>query len=143
MAIRAIVDTNVVLSGFISHRGPPSKIIDAWIQNDFMPIVSPALIKEYNAVLQYDRIQKYLGNKFQTAQKTLKAMLSKAEKTFSKEVIHLFKDTHDDMLIEAAISGEANFIVSGDREVLEVQKYKTIEIISADSFFKLLCNERL
>lgn len=138
MAIRAVVDTNVVLSGFLSHKGNPSRIIDAWARKAFVPIVSLPLKKEYLAVLKYDRIQRHLGNRLKETFKTLKSLLKIAEIVYSKETISLFKDPYDDMLIEAAISGEADFIVSGDKGVLEIKQYKTVKILTAVEFIEKL-----
>lgn len=136
MDIRAVVDTNVVLSGFLSHKGNPSKVIDVWARKAFVPIISPPLKKEYLAVLTYDRIQRYLGNNLKETFKTLRSLLKIAEIVYPKVTISLFKDPYDDMLIEAAISGEADFIVSGDKGVLEIEQYKTIKILTALEFIE-------
>lgn len=138
MAIRAVVDTNVVLSGFLSHKGHPSKIIDAWARKVFVPIISPPLKKEYLAVLKYDRIQIHLGSRLKETFKILRSLLKIAEMVHPKVTIPLFKDPYDDILIEAAISGEADFIVSGDKGVLEIRQYKTVKILTALEFIEKL-----
>jgi hypothetical protein len=47
----AVIDTNVLISGFISNKSFPAKVLDFWVLDKFKPVVSSEIIKEYSAVL--------------------------------------------------------------------------------------------
>ena len=54
--IRAVVDTNVLISGLISPLGAPAKIIRRWQRGDVLLLTSPVLLAELRWVLEYPRI---------------------------------------------------------------------------------------
>ncbi|MBI4043128.1 MAG: putative toxin-antitoxin system toxin component, PIN family [Deltaproteobacteria bacterium] len=112
MPVRAVIDTNVVLSGLLSKKGHPHLILDAWIQQKFHPILSPPLFEEYLRTLRYKKILKRLGNSLPWAEGILYFLLDRAETVYPKQSIELFADPYDDMLIEAALTGRARYIVN-------------------------------
>jgi putative PIN family toxin of toxin-antitoxin system len=54
--VRAVVDTNTLVSGVISPLGPPAQIISRWREGAFLLITSPVLLDELRRVLKYPRI---------------------------------------------------------------------------------------
>lgn len=53
--MRAVIDTNVLISGFISSKSFPAKVLDFWVLDKFEPVVSSDIIKEYSVVLTRDK----------------------------------------------------------------------------------------
>lgn len=53
--MRAVIDTNVLVSGLLSRRNYPARVLDAWVFNQFTPVVSPDLAKEYASVLAREK----------------------------------------------------------------------------------------
>jgi len=53
--MRAVIDTSVLISGMLSKKSYPAKVLDAWIFGKFKPVVSPDLVKEYADVLVRDK----------------------------------------------------------------------------------------
>ncbi|MBI2646653.1 MAG: putative toxin-antitoxin system toxin component, PIN family [Deltaproteobacteria bacterium] len=138
MEKRVVVDTNIVLSGFLSSKGAPAKILNAWVSQQFTPLVSLELKQEYFSVLEYRHIKERLASRYTRAHEMLTAIIKIAKFVNIKNPkIHLFSDTDDDILAEIAIQGKAHYIISGDKAVLNVKRYKDIEIVSATEFLEI------
>jgi putative PIN family toxin of toxin-antitoxin system len=55
--LRAVLDTNVYVSGTILSRGTPFEILEAWRRQAYILITSEAIIAEIERVLHYPRIR--------------------------------------------------------------------------------------
>ena len=55
--MRAVIDTNVVISGFLSRVGAPAQVLEQWRQGAFDLLVSPIILAEYAEVFGYERLQ--------------------------------------------------------------------------------------
>ena len=53
--MRAVIDTNILISGFISSKSYPAKVVDLWVTGNFEPVVSKEIIAEYSVVLIRDK----------------------------------------------------------------------------------------
>ena len=116
--IRAVLDTNVIVSALL-FEGETSRLIDHWKQGRLTLILSPAIFAEMVQVLSYP--------KFQLEEAEIKILLE--EEIFpSAEIINpksrrkrYTRDPQDDKFIHAALAGSADFIISGDRHLLELK----------------------
>lgn len=136
--VKAVVDTNIVLSGFLSAKGAPAEVLEAWVERRFVPMVSGEIKKEYLAALQYERIKKRLGREFHNAKHTLRQILKLAENVYPKIKLTFFSDPQDNMFIEAAIASEAAFLVTGDKGMLVMSSYDDVKILNAREFLAQL-----
>ena len=138
--IRAVLDANVVVSGILSENGTPAKILKAWYEDRFHLVVSPAILGEFRRVLQYPRIARRHHWSASQVREFLEDLASLAIRTsgdFTLPAI-IAEDPSDDRYVECAIEGEANYIVSGDRHLLDLEIYEGIEIVSPRAFIRLL-----
>lgn len=132
---RVVLDTNVLISGLISPKGSPAKIIDLWLKKKFILITSKEILKEAERVLLYPRIaQKYgLGKK--KIEEYVRGFFVFSEVVLpAKKIFALEKDPDDNKFIEAALNSNARFIVSGDKHLLVLKKYKGIEMLTPIEF---------
>lgn len=129
--IRAVVDTNITVSGLL-FGGLPLKVIRAAIAREFVWVTSPALMQETQRVLRSDKfgvtpeeIQKLTGVLWETAEII--------EPVHRLEVIQ--RNPPDNRVLECAVEGRCSMIVTGDRrDLLSMQSYRHIEIIKAREF---------
>jgi putative PIN family toxin of toxin-antitoxin system len=138
--IRAVLDANVVVSGILSENGTPGKILKAWYEDRFHLVVSPAILDELRRVLHYPRIARRHHWSASQVREFLEDLASLAILTpgqFALPTI-IAEDPSDDRYLECAIEGEASYIVSGDRHLLDLETYQGIEIVSPRAFIKLL-----
>ncbi|HCE46600.1 MAG TPA: putative toxin-antitoxin system toxin component, PIN family [Lentisphaeria bacterium] len=132
--IRAVVDTNVFISSFFG--GNPRKIIDLWKQDRLQLCLSQAIVEEYVEVLLR------LGLQDKMEIKELLSLFSKGGNTLftsETETVTLVADDPDDnKFIECAVALEAEYIVSGDKHLLNIGKYLNIKILSPLAFLNEL-----
>ena len=129
-----VLDTNVIISGFLGGDTYPSKILDAWLLGYVQVAVSPELKQELNQVLKKPYISKILLNQ-KSIKPILGKLLNKSLMIFPKSISKVvFPDKKDHFLLELAITTRVAFIVTGDKELLNVKKVKDILIYSPRQF---------
>lgn len=137
--IRAVVDTNTLISGLISPLGAPARITHHWRQGDFLLLTSPVLLAELRRVLEYRRISDRLGwsseerTQFVESFETL-ALITPGALTLPG----VTRDPKDDPVVACAVEGGAGFIVSGDQDLLVLGTYGRVRIVTPREFLALL-----
>jgi putative PIN family toxin of toxin-antitoxin system len=117
--VRVVVDANVLVSAVISQAGPPRQIVQAWVDERFELIASPALLDELRDVLALPRFRRWVSSEVANA-----FIDGLAEN--SMIVDHppaqpgLSPDPDDDYLIALARATNADYLVSGDRHLLDI-----------------------
>ncbi len=132
---RAVLDTNTIVSG-IGWRGPPRVILDAAIRGDFILLTSLALIDEVRRVLAYPRLRTLPQARVQEVLALFPLIVYIVEPKEKLTVIR--KDPTDNRILECALAGDANHIVSGDEHLLPQKTFRGIPIMAATDFVKLL-----
>jgi len=126
---KVVVDTNIFVSAHLISNGNPAKVIDCWIEGDYVLLVSKPIVEEIIRVLHEKGI---------TTQKIEKLLFLLSQKTImitSKEEIFVVKnDPSDNKFLECAVLGRANYIVSGDRHLLGLGEYEGIKILTPKEF---------
>lgn len=131
--IRAVIDTNVVVSGLL-FGGLPYKIIRAAMARKFTYVTSPLLIDEIERVMGYP--------KFALSKSEAKALttplFSLAEIVVPIKTINVIERCPaDNRVLECAIEGKCSVIVSGDRrDLLSLKQFHHVAIISARQFLE-------
>ena len=140
--LRAVVDTNAVISGTIQKSGHPYRIMNAWREGSFVLVTSGALIEETERALHYPRIRKRYRLTEQQIRRVLDNLRRYALITPGKVRINAIKEDPDDnQVLAAAVEGEADCMVSGDPHLLHQRSYRGIEIVSPRQFVKMLGSE--
>lgn len=134
MKIKAILDTNVLISG-VFWKGPPFEILKAWQEQRFRLAISLPILEEYRRVL--DEFAK--ERQMLVLNSVLKVIELRSEIVkpvpFSEPVC---SDPDDDKFLEAAIAAGADYIVSGDKALLNVKFHHEVEVVRPSRFLKLL-----
>lgn len=130
---RVVLDTNIFVS--MALGGQVGKINDEWRAGKFILVVSEDIVSEYLDVLQRPK----LHLKSRTIAAIVNRVYRKAEFVTPEEKIFVvLADTTDNKFVEAAIKGKTDYIVSGDKHLLELKEYKSIPIITAREFIDIL-----
>lgn len=131
--IKAVLDTNVIISALF-WRGAPFIILKRAIKGDFLFLTSPAILKETQEKL----ISKFKAPREKT-EEYLKILIVNGEIIIPKKKLKVVKaDPSDNIIIECAAEGNANFIVSGDVHLKSLKYYKDIKIVSPREFLEKL-----
>lgn len=133
--IRTVIDTNVVLSGTY-WTGDSRKILQKLEEGKIIAIASPEILKEYERILQHPDILEKI-DELQVAQRaaTLK-LFQKMTIVEPKKKIKASKDPDDNKFIEVAVEGNVEFIISKDRDLLELRSYYGIKIVEPTEFLR-------
>jgi len=127
---RAVIDTNVLFEG-LTRIGTCTEIINAWVEERFIPCVSTALALEYEEVLT----NKLGPVKKRKARGALVALLNRAAYTpIAKLVRPLSQDPDDDFVIECAFNADAAIVTRKIRDLEIAQLILNIEVLSPEAF---------
>lgn len=142
--IRAVVDTNPLVSYLLTHRPPIARLIDHHLaQDDFVLVTAPELLAELDRVLAYPKLRQYYTEEDRRRFVALVMALSEVvELPISTEgetaLPRICRDPDDDRVIACAVVGEADVIVSGDHDLLNLQQVGDVPILTAAQFLDLL-----
>ena len=131
--IRAIIDTNVLVSG-IFWSGTPARILEAWGNGQFSTVISPEILHEYTRVIGELASKKSIDTKVIIDRITLGSEMVAAPR-FTKPAC---EDPDDDRFLECALAGKVPYIVSGDKLLLKLHPFEGISIIKAGEFAKVI-----
>jgi putative PIN family toxin of toxin-antitoxin system len=136
--IRAVIDTNVIVSGLIKPESRSGRILRAFRDGAFVLLVSSELLKELSAVLQYPKIRKKYGID-RSAREALSALIAlRGEIVPPAERVRVCRDPDDDRILEAALAGKADFLVTGDADLSVLGRFRGTHIVGPKDFLKRL-----
>ena len=131
---RVVLDTNVLISALL-FKGELSGIVGLWQKGKIIPIISKETFDELRAVLEYP--------KFSLSPAEIKSLIEHEILPFfevvnvSKHIKGACRDPGDDKFISCAISASADWIVTGDKDLFDLEKYQSIRIVHASDFIKM------
>jgi uncharacterized protein len=137
--VRAVVDTNVFVSAAIRPATVPAQILLHWRDRAFDLILYPDLLSELRAVLYRPSLRSYVRWSQLEIEELLAALPTRAiwiVPTLRISVIS--RDPDDNRVLEAAVSGQADYVVTSDRDLLDLGKHGGIKIVSPRDFLAVL-----
>ena len=128
--IRIIIDTNLWISFLIGRK--LSSLLDLLSYPEFQLVISTELIEEIHDVICRPKLAKYYSSENVN-------MLMKYMKDFSLSfelgsIPSRCRDPKDDYLLELALVSDADYLVTGDKDLLEVKKIGNCQIVTAMEF---------
>ena len=123
-----LLDTNVLISGIL-FRGLPRSLLERAIRGELDLVTSPSLL---------DELERILTDEFrfppEVARMVRGELATLAEMVVPEEVPTVSRDPDDDQVLAAAVAGGARAIVTGDRDLLALETYRGITILSPAEF---------
>ncbi len=132
-ALKVVLDTNVIVSALL-FKGVLSKLCDLWKKGKINPIISNETYAELRTVLEYPKFSLSKNEINELVEDEILPYFDVQEIT--RNVQGVCKDPDDDKFLSCAMSASADFIVSGDKRVLNLEKYKSIKIIKPSELIK-------
>ena len=129
--MKIVIDTNVVISAAF-FGGIPRKVIDLVIDENVKAYTNTAILTEYE-VTAFRMVTKKKGH---INQKFFDQFMDKVEVIDAVTVVDICRDPDDNKFIACAVDAKAVYIVSGDKDLLTVEKYDEIEIVTAKEFYE-------
>lgn len=132
---RVVLDTNVLVSALL-FRGELSKIVGLWQKGKIIPLISKETFNEFRTVLGYPKFSLTQEERDSIIEQEILPYFEIVQAV--KEVKGVCRDPEDDKFISCAISASADYIVSGDKDLLDLKHYKSTKIIKASDFLKIV-----
>lgn len=130
--MNVVVDTNVVASA-IFFGGKPKDIIDLIMRDKVYAYASKEILDEYTETIEY-LLNKYPEKKPYTS---LIKIQSKFEIINAHSRVNVCRDPDDNKFIECALDSSCYYIISGDKDLLSIEKYDNIQIVTVAEFLKI------
>jgi putative PIN family toxin of toxin-antitoxin system len=138
--IRAVLDTNVLVSAFIRPQSPPGRLLAGLAgEPAFELILSPGILDEVGRALRYPGVRNRISASDAEIELRL-AMLDTLSTPVAGqvEVVGVARDPDDDQVLAAAIEGCADYLVTGDQDLLTLGEYEGIRIVTPRYLLDLL-----
>ena len=138
--LKAVLDTNVLVSSLLVKAGLPARVVDAWRQQQYILVTSPDLIAEIRSTLNYPRLRR----KYALTEKDVEGLIDLLEHDAlvvpgqAQATGVIPADPADEMVLACAVDAEADVIVSGDGHLLALGAYQGIPILTARAFLERL-----
>lgn len=130
--MKIVLDTNILISALI-FGGKPHQVLSLVLEGKIQAFTSPLLTAEF-----FDVVSK----KFDLSAEELARAKSQIENKFltvqPKSNIKIARDDDNNRVLEAAVEGGCKYIITGDRDLLDLKIYKNIKIVTPEIFLSLL-----
>lgn len=128
-AVGVVLDTNVLVSA-LGFGGPPLEALLRTFDDDVRLLASDGTLGELERVMKYDRLP------FTGADRTeYLAILRREAAVVQPDVdVDVVRDPDDDKFLEVALAGDADYVVSGDQDLLGLETYRGVDVVTPDEF---------
>ncbi|MGJ5633138.1 putative toxin-antitoxin system toxin component, PIN family [Nostoc sp. CALU 1950] len=128
---RFVFDTNVLISAFLFSQSKPRQALDQATVIGVI-VLSSSVLSELEEVLYRPKFDRYLTK--ERRQEFLENLTENAQFIDVTEQINECRDPKDNKYLELALSGQAECIVTGDDDLLVLNPWRGIEILTVQEF---------
>lgn len=129
--MRIVIDTNVITSA-IFFGGKPLNLLHLITSNEVEAVYSKEIADEYTKILER------IHQKYPALNKGIDfdVLLKQMECVECVSNVKVCRDPDDDKFIQCALDGNCIFIVSGDKDLLTLEEYEGIKILTVNQFLE-------
>lgn len=132
--LKLVIDTNFWISFIISNRF--AELDSLLFQRKARLLFSAALVDEISLTITKPKLKRFFTGT--TLQQMLHAFDEYIDFVEVKSVVNVCRDANDDFLLALAKDGKADYLITGDNDLLSLRKFGKVEILSMAQF-KLKC----
>lgn len=130
---RFVADTNVLISFILRPSSTPGQAVTTVLERGLM-VFSDVTFAEFSDVLKRPKFDPYVPR--QPREAVLRLLGDAALHVAPTEYIRACSDPHDDHILEAAVAGGADLILTGDRALLALDPFRDIEILTPAAYLR-------
>jgi putative PIN family toxin of toxin-antitoxin system len=134
--MKIALDTNVLIAAFVSH-GACAELFEYCALRHTL-ITYQYIIEEFRRVLSAKL--KFSRKEVESAAKLLLTRMALVQPSGITE--NICRDSMDDLILGTAVAGNCHCLISGDKDLLELKRYKDIAIVSPGDFWKFESKQR-
>jgi uncharacterized protein len=136
---KAVLDTNILVSAFITPRGTPAQLLQAWRAEQFDLVTSPPILEELQEALSCPKLQR----RYHLSPKDIRDYVTLLAHTAmvvpgTRAVSAPLRDLDDKLILAAAIESKSDYLVTGDKELLNLKRFHTVRIITPSAFLGII-----
>jgi uncharacterized protein len=131
MRERVVFDTNVIISGSLSTTSTPALALEKALRSGQL-LASKATLRELFEKLLSARFDPYVAR--ESREELLLRLAPVLEIVEVVQTIHASRDPRDDKFLEAAVNGRADTLVTGDKDLLELDPFRGIAILTPAAY---------
>lgn len=132
---RFVFDTNVIVSALLFNKSVPGVAFMRSQQAGTL-LISKSSVEELHDVLEREKFDRYLSRDERAT--FLELLIGELELVEITESIQACRDADDDRILELAVSGNATFVVTGDADLLELDPFRGVQIVTLARLLELL-----
>jgi putative PIN family toxin of toxin-antitoxin system len=136
--MKAVLDTNVVISATLIPGGNEDRILRRWQRGEFELVLSPPILEEMGRALLYERLRKF---RWMTEAEVIMLLGSLAHESLlvsGRVTVTASRDPDDDKFVSAAVEAGAEYVVTGDKDLLELKRYGEVLMVTPKAFLRIL-----
>ena len=133
--MRVVFDTNTLVSALLFESSVPAQAFFAAMDAGEI-LLSASLVNEVNEVLQRKKFKKYISA--EQREEFLIALVQWGRLVEITETVAVCRDPKDNHILELAISGDAQVVVTGDSDLLVLNPFKAIQILTPRDFLSII-----
>jgi putative PIN family toxin of toxin-antitoxin system len=116
---RVVADTGVLISGFVFGGLPKEVLLHLFKKTEIW--ISPDILNEYRQVpLELEEEGKISHEQLKVLISGIAAFIMKAQMAYPNKSISICRDEEDNMILEACLAAKADYLITGDRDILEI-----------------------
>ena len=142
--IRAVVDVNVLISAIIGPLGHSRQVSLAWEAGRFSPISSAGIISKLEEKLSLPRITRRYTIDTPTTVRWMQLLLSSQAELILvplQERLSITGDPEDDYVLATGRLAQADYLVTGDKGLIQIRQYAGMSVVSPRQFLAVLETE--
>lgn len=136
--MRAVVDTNILIRALLKPQGTVAPILGRLRDGDYVLLYSTEILEEIVDVLGRPRFRIKYGIRDQDIEALLALLVLRGEKVVPPQRIEACRDPKDDKFLEVAVAGQAEVLVTGDRDLLVLSPFQGIPFLTPAEFIDKL-----
>ena len=133
--LKAVVDTNVLISGLLGSR-TNRRVIEAFRDKQFLLVTSPVLIEEFLRVSSRPHLSAYFSSRERQAIAWF--LQTQTRLAIPKQRFRACRDPKDNLLLDIAVAARASIIVTGDQDLLVLHPFRRVSILTPAQFLRRL-----
>ncbi len=138
--MRVALDTNVLVSAFISKRGRPARLLDILLTFQEIQLVSSApILEELRDVLSRNEVKERFHYSTRDIESFVRGVRNVSVRVKIKSNFKVVvDDPKDDIVLNTAHDGGADYVVSGDHHLRGLRSFKGIKIVSPNQMMGII-----
>ena len=129
--IKAVYDTNIIVSGLLNSEGIPALLLDIATQREITLFISPEILQEYEGVL----LRPKFGLSKRVVKRFLRLIKARSKTVKPKSLEFTLKDPEDNKFLECALAGKVDCLVTGNTRHFPFRSHKGIKVIASREFW--------